>query len=443
MAVAGGHRLAAKTQTDRGILVSKQDAQPAAAYDIVIVGAGLAGLSAATTIARESDASVGLIERRAIGSNNPTPLTFVDVVERFGLEAHVQGCYRRFVFHSPLGNVSSHDYTGTPLVALHYKDACETLFRRSQATGNVSFIRTKVQETRRSADGRWRVRLAQDKEISTSLIIDASGRKLLTTHTLSLPGPGMYSHCFGQTLANCNVPNPEEVIFLAPSDRFGDGGGWLYPLVGGRASFGYATLSTSVDCPGALVKTRYQRAVQEFSPYSEWLAGSQVDHIEAGTIPICPPRRLVYDGLMLIGDAAGLATIWSCMGSEPALVSGELAGQAAIRAHWAGDYSATKLQNYQKQWFQEYGRIYRQGTLLAPASWRQGEINWNRQIPLVQQLTPEQMLARLRSNWPPLPWWKIAFIRAYDWAGRTRRSIVAHLNSSRSQKGTGDEKIDS
>jgi flavin-dependent dehydrogenase len=58
-----------------------------------------------------------------------------------------------------------------------------------------------------------------------------------------------------------------------------------------------------------------------------------------GVIPVCPPRRFVYDGLMLIGDAAGQATIWSCMGSEPALIAGQLAGQAAIEAQRRKDYS--------------------------------------------------------------------------------------------------------
>jgi hypothetical protein len=81
-----------------------------------------------------------------------------------------------------------------------------------------------------------------------------------------------------------------------------------------------------------------------------------------------------------------------------------------------------------------YRRMYRQGALLAPVTWRQGEVSWNQQIPRVQELTPEQMLARLRVNWPQLPWWKIMFIRAYDWLGRIRRSIMGFLKMTLRQK---------
>ena len=400
-------------------------------YDVVIIGGGLAGLSAAAIITQGSDAAIAIVEGRGIGSNNPTPMTFADVVEQFDLADYVQGRYRRFTFHSPLGNKSSHAYDTYPLVTLDYRGACGELLRRSRAAGSVTLILTKATRLQGTGDGGWRVHLANGQGITAPLLIDASGQGLFATRALGLPGPRMFSHCFGQTLTGCDVPDLEEVFFLASSDRFGDGGGWLYPLADGRVSFGYATLSTMAEYPGWMVKERYYRALQEFAPYAGWLADAQPDHIEAGTIPICPPRRFVYNGLLLVGDAAGQATIWSCMGCEMALLSGQLAGRAAIEAHRRRDYSTATLGIYQRRWDQDYRRIYRQGVLLAPVIWGQGEVNWNRQIPLVQQLTPEQMLARLRINWPLLPWWKIAFIRAYDWVGRIRRSLVAWLKSHR------------
>lgn len=396
-------------------------------YDIVVVGGGLAGLAAVVAIVQESDAAIALVEARGIGSNNPTPMTFIDVVEQFGLGDYVQGCYRQFTFHSSLGNRSTHVYDVPALVTFDYRSACVELLRRAQAAGNVTIVSDTASHLQRVANDHWQIHTAAGQTMTTPLLIDASGRGLFATQALNLPRPRMYSHCFGQILAGCVVPDPEEAFFLAPSDHFGNGGGWFYPLGDGRVSFGYATLSTAAAYPQQVVQERFFRARYEFAPYVDWLTNARIDHVEMGTIPVCPPRRFAYDGLMLVGDAAGQATIWSCMGSEPALVSGQLAGQAAADAYRGQDYSLATLRSYQRQWDRAYYRIYRQGALLVPVSWGQGEIIWNQQISLFQQLNSQQMLARLRSNWPLLPWWKVVFIRAYDWAGRIRRGLVGRI----------------
>jgi digeranylgeranylglycerophospholipid reductase len=394
-------------------------------YDIIVVGGGLAGLSAVSSIAQESDASIALIEAHGIGSNNPTPLTFPDVLDRFGLSDHVRSRYRRFTFHSPLGNVSSHAYDWAALVALDYRSACDELLCRAQEAGRVTVVHDVASALQRGAGGRWQVHTAAGATLATPLLIDASGRGMFANRALSLAGPRLFSHCFGQVFEGCAGHDPEEAFFLAPAERFGDGGGWFYPLDRDRVSFGYATLSTTGSYPAGLVRQRYERARREFAPYAEWLAGARAQHDETGTIPVIPVRRFVYDGLMLVGDAAGQATIWTCMGSEPALVAGQWAGQAAVEAHRSGDFSRRTLGSYQRQWDQAYRRIYRQGAWLAAVIWERDEMGWNRDIPLFQGLTSEQMLARLRANWPQLPWWKVALIRAYDWAGRLRRRLVA------------------
>ncbi|MBN2502536.1 MAG: NAD(P)/FAD-dependent oxidoreductase [Anaerolineales bacterium] len=405
-------------------------------YDVVIIGAGLAGLSAAEVLSTASELSVALFEKRHVGSNRTTPMTFVDVVERFGLQESVQGTYNRFTFDSPLGNKSSHPFDGNPLVALHYRKACEILQERALAGGNLSLLKDNVTGIKRGREGGWKLSTGSGERIQTPLVIDASGKAMLTSRWLDLPRPTMYSHSFGQLLKNCPVPDPEEVYFLAPSDDYGDGGGWIYPLDDGLVSFGYATLGDNVAFPGKLAKARYDAAFREFEPYANWFKDAEVVHNEAGSIPICPPNRMVNDGVMRVGDAAGLATIWSCMGSEPALLSGKLAGEAAIIAHSQNDFSTKTLNHYQSGWDADYKRIYQQGKWLAVPSWGQSAESWNSQIPRVQDLTSEQMLMRLRTNWPQLPWWQIFLLAGYDLLGRTRRGIVEKLRALMKEKDT-------
>jgi len=391
--------------------------------DVVIIGAGLAGLSAASEIAARTRASILILERKAVGSNNPTPMTFADVPERFGLQEAVIGCYDRFTFHSPLGSRSTHAFDKVRLVGLAYQKACQILAERAEAAGEAWVYSGAASRLIRDGD-EWCVRVNDGQRIRTKLVIDASGRGLFSSRALGLPRPRVFSHCYGARLSNVCLPNPQEAFFLAPSRVYGDGGGWLYPLNGNQVSFGIATLGKDPVLPGKQLKDNFRRALEGFEPYASWLKDADWEHVETGSIPVYPLRKLVYDGLLIAGDSAGQATIWSVMGSEAALTAGQMVGEAAAQALEKGDFSHRTLAAYQQNWDRRFRRTYRNNGWIAPVVWRMSEAEWNRQIPRVQSLTSEQMVERLRVNWPVPNAAQAAFVRAYDWAGRMRRKIM-------------------
>jgi flavin-dependent dehydrogenase len=396
--------------------------------DVIIVGAGLAGLSAASEIASHSRSSIALVERHAIGSNNPTPMTFVDVPRRYGLEDCVIGRYRSFTFHSPLGNRSRHNFADVQLVALAYRRACQVLLERASTAGNLQVFWSAASGLARM-DRFWKLTLSDGRQLRSPVIIDASGRGLFTSRALGLVRPRYYSHCYGARLSNCTVPDSQETFFFAPYEAYGNGGGWLYPLENNQVSFGFASLGSLPVLPGGAIKSNFQRALAEFEPYSTWLKDAAWDHVEVGSIPIYPLKRFVYDGLLIAGDSAGQATIWSCMGSEAALEAGQLAGEAVLRAIGRGVFDARALSLYQARWDERHRRIYRHNSWIAPTVWSQSDVNWNRQIPLVERLTADQMLDRLRINWPVPTLTQAVFIRSYDLAGRARRGLVHRFRS--------------
>jgi digeranylgeranylglycerophospholipid reductase len=397
---------------------------------ILIIGAGLAGVSAAAEIAAHTQAPVTIIERLRVGSNHTTPMTFAEVPPEFGLEGCVIGRYQCFTFHSPLGGHSSHFFSDAPLVALDYARAAQTLLQRAQKQGNIQVVKGTASKLQRDGGGQWQLTLANGETLTGSLIIDASGRGLFSHKALGVPHPKEFSHCYGAVLSGAQVPDPSEAFFLAPFCEYGDGGGWLYPLDDGRVSVGYATLGTSAVLPSSIVMRRFKRMLAHFLPYAEWLEEAQWERPEVGSIPIYPLKRLVYDGLMLVGDAAGQATIWSCMGSAAALEAGQLAGKAAVAAIRKNDFSARTLRAYQRTWDRRHRRIYRNNAILGPVVWNMSAAEWNRQIPRVQTLTSAQMVERLRTNWP-VPAWPIAvLLRAYDIAGQARRGLARRLSAN-------------
>lgn len=81
------------------------------------------------------------------------------------------------------------------------------------------------------------------------------------------------------------------------------------------------------------------------------------------------PRRVFDDGVLLIGDAAGLAYPQSGEGIRPAVESALIASEVILVA--AGDYSASKLAPYLQRLEQRFGGRQQQGRAWLPASLRQ------------------------------------------------------------------------
>ena len=76
------------------------------------------------------------------------------------------------------------------------------------------------------------------------------------------------------------------------------------------------------------------------------------------------PRRLVGDGVVLVGDAAGLAYAASGEGILPAVVSGRLAAEAILEAE--GEWSEERLSVYLRRLDERFGPTARRWTLPAP-----------------------------------------------------------------------------
>lgn len=72
--------------------------------------------------------------------------------------------------------------------------------------------------------------------------------------------------------------------------------------------------------------------------------------VQGGTIPFGLPSRTVAAGVMLVGDAAGQAKPTSGGGIYTGSLCGQIAGQVAAEAIGKGDVSATFLSAYERRW---------------------------------------------------------------------------------------------
>jgi digeranylgeranylglycerophospholipid reductase len=79
-------------------------------------------------------------------------------------------------------------------------------------------------------------------------------------------------------------------------------------------------------------------------------------NITAGPIPLGNSGRYVIDHVMLIGDAAGQAKPISGGGIFTGMAAGALAADVALSAIEEGDFSSSKLSEYERRWKADIGK---------------------------------------------------------------------------------------
>jgi len=139
-----------------------------------------------------------------------------------------------------------------------------------------------------------------------------------------------------------------------PSDAFG--GTWMYPLGPSQVSLGLVVgldyHSTSLDVHELLQRIKLHPL---FRPYLE---GGELLEWGAKTIPeggyFALPSRRSGDGLLMVGDTVGLVDVPSLKGIHYAMQSGIYAARAAFEALKSDDPSGARLAAYDRMLDESY-----------------------------------------------------------------------------------------
>jgi flavin-dependent dehydrogenase len=229
-------------------------------------------------------------------------------------------------------------------------------------------------------------------------MIDCSGKsKFVAARAEEHNSCSYYSHVYGAVFSGLGHIDPDLGYFLWPCTEFGSGGGWFYPLANGQASFGYATISNSPIMDFGLLEMKFKKAVETFEPYAGYLKMAVQQNIERGTIPITYIRNFIDNRIIIVGDAAGMATNWTCMGVEPALKYGSLAGELSARAILQKDYGI--LREFQHLWEKDNKNTYDFVAGNASLLWTPNHYLWEWITKNdLAFLSPSQILERMQSN---------------------------------------------
>jgi flavin-dependent dehydrogenase len=345
-------------------------------------------------------------------------------VKEFGLEDSILQNYNGFIHHSPLGACSRFDFGQVALASLDYKMACNILFERSVKNG-LAFIRAQAVGLSPSvpqANDPLTIQLNNGTKITTAFLVDASGYTQWAAHKLNIRTSTYYSHCYGEYLTGCLIEDSNFFRFLGPAQRYGNGGGWLYPLGKDSASIGYSAVAPTPAYDSNALISCYAAAKREFSPYADWVSSGVRVRTEHGIVPVGRIGSFFADRVLITGDAAGQSHPWVVEGCRPALHNGRQCAHVVLQAFAKKRFDKAFLSSYERQWNRINRERFWRTASVAELTWNRSDEEWDTFIASLGRLAPEHMLQIIRDN--QASW----FQQLYAIAGYHRRRLVKRLH---------------
>ena len=348
-------------------------------FDAIVVGSGCAGAVAAYELAKAGK-SVLVVERgNFAGAKNMTggriyshslKKVFPDFEQEAPLERKIT--HERMAFMDPAAQMAV-DFT-SPELAEEGKDSYSVLrapfdqwlASKAEDAGAEYICGIAVEELLKDGAGRVTGVRAGEDEITAEVTILAEGcNTVLAEKCLGNPRPKPSQMAVGiKQVFELPAAQIEDRFLVAQGEGaamlfVGDcthgnvGGGFLYTNKDSINLGLVATISTAAD--GANPHPVYQM-LEDFKGHlavAPIICGAKlVEHsghmVPEGGYDMVP--RYVFDGCLVAGETAGLCMNmgYQVRGMDFAVASGQIAGQAAVRALDAGDTSAAGLASYKQ-----------------------------------------------------------------------------------------------
>jgi digeranylgeranylglycerophospholipid reductase len=346
-----------------GALVAEQH-QPALGlipmrrrYDLVVVGAGPAG-STAAWLAAEQGSDVLLLEKRqeigspvrcAEGINREMLLPFLEPEEAW-VCAEVN---ESRIVNSDTGEAQS--FAGDEVgYVLERRVFDRALAERAAVAGAQVMVKSSVHGLIVDEGAARGVRVSQGDstfEIEASVVVGADGVECMVGRWAGLNCVLPQRDCLvcaQYLLAGIDV-DPTCCHYYLGQHLAPGGYAWVFPKGRGKANVGLGVQADFVEAPALEYLNRFiarHRFLEQGSPVT----------LVTGNVPVGVARGdIVGDGVMLVGDAARQADTLTGGGIANAMIAGRLAAEVAARAVALGDTSRARLAQYQTRWTEERG----------------------------------------------------------------------------------------
>jgi digeranylgeranylglycerophospholipid reductase len=370
--------------------------------EVLVVGGGPAGLSAARTVAAAGRETLVVERQASVGEHVRTSgVTALETTERLGAPTELRHEVERVRFCTREDEVVL-DLERRRLCVLDVRSFYRWLARQAEGAGARVETDTAVTEVRSTGSGLVECSVrrtgGEPSAVLASVVVDASGYRAAVSKQAGLhQGFERFGVGAEYELVAPHVPQEEAVLVLDESIAPA-GYAWAFPWGERRVRFGVGLHHADVrDNPREQLRALHSDA----ATFGFDLTGSAVRESHFGLIPAeGRAPRVVADGLVAVGDAAGQGTLVVGEGIRTGIRAGEVAGEVVHAALERGSASREFLLPYETWCESELGRSFRVAEVLNRRLSGFGDREWNSALRVLRRMPADLVLDLLESRFP-------------------------------------------
>lgn len=321
-------------------------------YDIIIVGAGLAGLSTAIALSN-SKLNILLLDNNKNFDHAHMIGIYNHVIKKFGIRKAVKSKINILSIVTP-SIENRFDFTHSKYF-LNYtdlKEAYKLLSKKVKCKFKRDIEIINAEQTSKGI-------LLTDKNLKrffAKIVIDCSGNSAVVASSLGIKKSRIYN----ETLSGTVKFKPTKKRFIQYQDRTvtRNAGAWIVPISKTKAHVGISSYVPYFSPSKPDLERRLELFLNNMNKrFNLGINLRYLKNLVYKQSPVIQPiNPMSKDNLLVVGDAAGQATSFYGMGSEIALTMGEIAGKLSEKAIKNNNFSANFLKTYERKWWDLFGK---------------------------------------------------------------------------------------